>query len=97
MTTTLEELLRASQVHTGTIALLRIDGGPWRATVSHHNGHMVHPMGDWAADPVDALRSALIEDDRRHRDVVRRYATAPKQVDLEEAIAVAAAMDDLIG
>lgn len=81
----LDELLRATALTNGSISLCRVNGSRWRAVVNHiQNGaehplsHMVHPFDDWAEDPVDALRVALIEDDRRCRDLARRYEAAPK-------------------
>lgn len=79
MTTTLEDLLRGCALERGTIQLTRLPSG-WAATIAHHPvGRMVStaPTG-WHADPVDALRAALIEDERQARDLERRYAEAPR-------------------
>lgn len=73
----LEDLLRATSLRVGRIAIDTMDGVNWRASVSHFNGrhvHQPHPFGD----PVEALRVALIEDERQQRDLVRRYDAAPK-------------------
>ena len=83
-----DELLRATALTNGSISLCRVNGSRWRAVVNHiRNGeahpleHMVHPFDDWQEDPVDALRVALVEDDRRCRDLQRRYEAARKMGD----------------
>ena len=95
--TALEELLRNSAVTNGSISLLRLNGGQWRATVCHHNGHMVHPFDDWEDDPVEALRIALVEDERLCRDLARRYRNAPKIGSERPAPPPIDDMDDLLG
>ncbi len=73
----LEELLRGTRLRVGRIAIDTMDGVNWRAGISHFNGPSVHqpyPHGD----PVEALRAALIEDERMYRDDARRYEAAPK-------------------
>lgn len=88
MTTPLEELLRSHRMWRGAIQMACVDG-QWGVTVTHHGGHQVHPMGKWHDDPVDALRAALIEDERMQREQVRKYSGAPKlgqQIDIEDVL-----------
>ena len=83
----LESLLRASTLRHGRICLFTQDG-EWYGAVTHFAGHQTTMGGDkWHGDPVDALRAALVEDDRRSRELSRRYAAAPK-------VAPAASGDD---
>lgn len=84
----LEDLLRATSLRVGRIAIDTMDGENWRASVSHFNGRHIHqpyPFGD----PVEALRAALIEDERQGRDVERRYEAAPKLGELPRVPQVA--------
>lgn len=86
MTMSLEDMLRASQLRRGAIQMACVDGS-WGVTISHQHAHQVHPNGKWHDDPVEALRVALIEDDRICRDTARRYEAAEKlgdQIDLED-------------
>ncbi|MBH0113244.1 hypothetical protein I5E68_09830 [Novosphingobium sp. YJ-S2-02] len=73
----LEDLLRSCQMERGQIVLTCLEG-EWGATIAHQYGPMVHPMMRWRDDPVDALRSALVEDSRIEKDASRRYAIAPR-------------------
>ena len=82
---TLVELLRSTELTNGSISLRRIQGGGWSAVIAHNRqspdhlmGHMVHPFDAQWDDPVEALRVALIEDERLCRDLQRRYREAPK-------------------
>lgn len=78
MATTIEDLLRDSAISFGHIQLFRDDAG-WTASVQHYGpgpgvtSDVTLPTCD---DPVDALRAVLIEDDRRSRDIERKYAAA---------------------
>ena len=89
----LADLLRQSSLTYGHIQLFRDEAG-WQASVCHYGPERrdVHD-GRAFADPAEALRKALLEDQRRSRDVARRYDIAmserPAQIDLEEAIAAA--------
>lgn len=104
MAASVEELLRASAMSYGHIQLFRDDAG-WAVSVQHY--HLDQPaaadgftLGIFD-DPVDGLRKALIEDDRRTRDLERKYAASKKgapepapldpQVDLEDYLAETAA------
>jgi hypothetical protein len=75
--TPLEALLRATSLTHGRIAL-DVHDGQWGASVCHFQGEMTHHMGTYHGDPVEALRAALIEDERRERDRQRRYDLAPR-------------------
>jgi hypothetical protein len=102
----LESLLRATHLRHGRICLYVADGR-WNGSVSHFHGHMAWEDGQGHSDPADAFRAALIEDERKSRDQVRKYDAAPKhsaatpmppaQIDLEEAIAAVAAPVDIDG
>lgn len=74
--TTLEALLRASTLTYGHVQLFRDDQG-WQASVYHYEPKTL-TNGRALDDPVDALRVALVEDDRKTRDLARRYAAAEK-------------------
>jgi hypothetical protein len=74
--TGLEALLRATSLSHGRIAIY-VMNGQWSCDIAHINGHLVH-QPKHHGDPVTALRAALIEDERRSRDQVRRYEAAPK-------------------
>ena len=77
--TDLETLLRNTELRHGRICLYT-DKGEWFAAVTHFHGHQTHLGGEtWHSDPVDALRAALVEDDRKSRDIKRRYTEAPKK------------------
>lgn len=96
----LEALLRDSAMVYGSMQLFR-DREGWNATVSHYDAatvgaqHTGRTVTD--CDAVTALRVALLEDDRRTRDLSRRYDAAAKgeQIDIEEVLAAAAAEDDM--
>lgn len=76
--TTIEQLLRGNTMTYGHIQLFRDEAG-WQASVYHYGPEkLLTHDGEAVADPVDALRAALIEDDRRTADLARRYAAAPK-------------------
>ncbi|MBB5985954.1 hypothetical protein [Sphingobium lignivorans] len=98
----LETLLRECTLVYGHIQLFRDNGG-WQASVCHYPADTTEAMRQTDskvfADPVEALRKALLEDARKTRDMERRYASAPRaaaQTDIEEAIA-SAEFEDLIG
>lgn len=85
----LDSLLRSTALKHGRISLDTMGDGRWTATVSHFDAHMSHPMGVDHGDPVDALRAALIEDERKCRELVRRYHAAPKAIvpdDMEDVL-----------
>lgn len=106
MTASVEDLLRESAMTYGHIQLFRDDAG-WAVSIQHYGPIGEPPPGKAFTlgifdDPVDGLRKALIEDERRTRDLERKYAAAkgappraaeptvapePHQVDLEEYIA----------
>lgn len=71
----LEDLLRASGLTYGHVQLFR-DADGWQASVCHYEPRRDVHDGVRFADPVDALRAALIEDDRQARDLERRYEAA---------------------
>ena len=98
--TSLEDLLRSVDLTYGNVTI-SVMNGEWGATVCHFGGRatMTHHMGDLHSDPVDALRTALIEDARKGLDVKRRYAAASKLGEAARAPLPAAApdMDDVLG
>jgi hypothetical protein len=106
MTANVEDLLRESALTYGHVQLFRDKHG-WQASICHYGTPPMEPVQQTDskifADPVEALRKVLMEDDRKTRDIQRSYANAPKagaQIDLEEAIADAVVRDefeDLIG
>jgi len=61
----------------GRISLLVYDG-EWTCEVAHYSPQVPAHRTDYHGDPVDALRAALIEDDRLRRDLARRYNESPK-------------------
>lgn len=73
----LEDLLRSHPITDGVIQLSILDG-QWMCSISHRQGHMTHNLGRFAADPVDAMRAALIEDERHDRECRRKYAGSVK-------------------
>ena len=78
MTTPLETLLRASALDYGHIQLFR-DAGGWQADVCHYRRDPRDAHGGQVfGDPVDALRAALIEDERIGREVARKYEAAAR-------------------
>ncbi len=78
MTDTTEDLLRASGLQYGHIQLFRDESG-WQADVCHYRREPRGASGGRVfGDPVEALRAALIEDERVQRDVARKYAGAAK-------------------
>lgn len=77
MTDTIETLLRDSRLSYGHIQLFRDEAG-WQASVYHYEPKRLTSDGKAMADPANALRVALLEDERRTRDLERRYAAAPK-------------------
>lgn len=80
MTATLDELLRECRIEYGHIQLFR-DADGWQASVYHYEPQRLTYHGKPLEDPVDALRKALLEDERLTRDLERKYAAAPKQGD----------------
>lgn len=74
--TTLEALLRSSSLTYGHVQLFRDEHG-WQASVYHYEPKTL-TNGRVLNDPVDALRVALVEDERKTRDLERRYAVAVK-------------------
>ncbi len=86
--TSLETLLRATELTVGSIWLSRDNGSPsWRAVITHGHSERDHPrrdadafyaFGAYCGDPADALMSALVENERQGRDLARRYAAADK-------------------
>ena len=77
MTDSIETLLRETRMHYGHIQLFRDDQG-WQASVYHYEPKRLTHDGRAMDDPVAALRAALIEDERRTKDLERRYAESPK-------------------
>ena len=73
----LETQLRGCELDWGHIQLFR-DANGWQASVCHYAPRRDIHDGRVFADPVDALRAALIEDDRQARDLERRFTEAPK-------------------
>lgn len=90
--TTLETLLRASTLTYGHIQLFHDDQG-WQASVYHYEPKTL-TNGRTLDDPVDALRVALVEDDRKTRDLERRYSAAVVQKKQATVAAVMAADPD---
>lgn len=88
--TPLEDLLRGCALDWGHVQLFR-DADGWQASVCHYRPRRDVHDGVRHADPVDALRAALIEDDRQLRDLARRYAAAPRIDTAREKLA-----DDLL-
>lgn len=76
-TDSIETLLRESRLAYGHIQLFKDDQG-WQASVYHYEPKRLTHDGKVKGDPVDALRAALLEDERKTRDMERRYAAAPK-------------------
>lgn len=76
-----EDLLRASQMAYGHIQLFRDEAG-WHVSVNHYRTPTPNPDDTFTlanfGDPVEALRCGLIEDDRRTRDLERKYAASKK-------------------
>lgn len=101
-----EDLLRSHQGDYCSIQLFKeLDGSGWSAAVNHYDPSKVSAAETVVRahiDPVIALGQALVEDERLIKDVVRRYAVAPKaggaeqQIDIEDLFA-AACDDDLMG
>lgn len=88
MTDSLETLLRESRLTYGHIQLFRDDHG-WQASVYHYEPKRLTHDGKVMSDPVAALRAALLEDDRKTRDMERRYAAEmvkKKQAAVEAAM-----------
>jgi hypothetical protein len=84
MSLTIEALLRDCRMTYGHIQLFR-DAAGWQASVYHYEPKRLTHDGVACADPVDALRLALIEDERRSRDLERRYAAAEKAGAVDQA------------
>lgn len=84
----IETMLRSTSMRYGHIQLFRDDQG-WQASVYHYEPKRLTHDGRVMSDPVDALRAALIEDERRTRDLERRYAAT---VVAQKQAAVAAVM-----
>ena len=82
-TSSLETLLRESSLTYGHIQLFRNEEG-WQASVCHYEPTAVSGVtinSKVSSDPVNALRAALLEDERRGREVVKKYAAAVKVAD----------------
>jgi len=77
VTDSIDDLLRSTRMHYGHIQLFRDDQG-WQASVYHYEPKRLTHDGKVSDDPVAALRAALIEDERRSRDLERRYAQSAK-------------------
>lgn len=80
MTSPLETLLRETTLTYGHIQLFRNEEG-WQASVCHYSPTAVSGVtinSKVSSDPVNALRAALLEDERRCRDEARRYGEAVK-------------------
>jgi hypothetical protein len=92
-TTSLETLLRECSLDYGHIQLFRSEEG-WQASIYHYSKHepMTCVNSKVSSDPVNALRAALVEDERRARDLTRRYEAAAKV-----AAVVADEFEDLFG
>lgn len=88
MTDSLETLLRESRLTYGHIQLFHDDQG-WQASVYHYEPKRLTHDGKVMSDPVAALRAALLEDERKTRDMERRYAA---EMVKKKQVAVAAAM-----
>lgn len=81
MATSLETLLRQTALEHGHIQLFRDECG-WQADVCHYRRDPRDARGGKNfTDPVDALRAALIEDERIAREVALKYRAAPKAGD----------------
>ncbi len=79
----LEQLLRECAMTYGHIQLFRDEAG-WQASVYHYSPKKLTHNGKAKDDPVEALRAALIEDERLTRDVQRRYDAAVKAGPIEQ-------------
>ena len=88
----IEDMLRSTSMRYGHIQLFHDDQG-WQASVYHYEPKRLTHDGRVMSDPVDALRAALIEDERKTRDLARRYAAAEKV----SAAPVADEFEDLFG
>ena len=80
MTSPLETLLRETSLTYGHIQLFRDDSG-WQASVCHYEPTAASGVtinSKVSSDPVNALRAALLEDERRGREVAKKYAAAAK-------------------
>jgi len=78
MSVNVETLLRESSLTYGHIQLFRSDDGTWQGSVCHYGPPSTTCDSKCFTDPVEALRKALMEDDRLSRDMLRRYNNAPK-------------------
>lgn len=76
---TIEDLLRESRLTYGHIQLFRDEQG-WQASVYHYEPKDLVDSKVFG-DPVTALRAALMEDDRKTRDMERKYAAAVPPAD----------------
>lgn len=85
----IEDMLRSTSMRYGHIQLFHDDQG-WQASVYHYEPKRLTHDGRVMSDPVDALRAALIEDERKTRDLARRYAAAAKV----SAVSVTTATDE---
>lgn len=75
----LEALLCECQLRYGHIQLFRNEAG-WQASVYHYTPKTLTDSAVFS-DPVQALRVALVDDDRKTRDMERKYqAQKPKRV-----------------
>lgn len=90
----LETLLRSTALTHGRIQLY-VAGGRWNAAVAHFNGPMAFFDGQDHGDPVDALRAALLEDERIGREQADKYRTA--MADASPAAAAPVDVMDLLG
>jgi len=95
-TDSIEDLLRSTRMHYGHIQLFRDDQG-WQASVYHYEPKRLTHDGRVMDDPVAALRAALIEDERRTKDLERRYAASVKLGDGERVQKVRDAVTALSG
>lgn len=84
-------LLEETSLSHGRICLYVADGR-WTVTISHFNDRLTHPLDQSHHCPVQALRLALIEDERKSRDRARRYTHAEKLGPI-----ITPSEDDLIG
>lgn len=87
----IEALLRESRLTYGHIQLFRDDQG-WQASVYHYEPKRLTHDGKVMDDPVAALRAALLEDERKTRDLERRYAA--EMVKKKQAVMVATPDDE---
>ena len=95
-TDSLDALLRDLPITYGHIQLFR-DASGWQASVYHYAPKAEKQLTNSKVfdDPVEALRVALIEDERKTRDMERKYARAvSKKAAASAAKAVLPAQED---